>query len=293
MKKNTHLFYFIIFFCISFTFFSCKQDDTEEIPPSISVKFIDGSELKDTSAQAGQSIILLIEASAGSDNITYFSMISNGMHVLDSGLNASSFTSQRIIVKNTDSLETYTIWVRDKNFLSASLSFSISLLPTLLYGNIISFDNITLGAQNNTALGGFLNLFSGQVYNLNQAFYMQDSVQLLYFYDSLDLNTIASPNANIDTAYFPGNDGLFHWTIKNEIRYVELFISQQDFVDCQNDSLIIAHLFPYDNGKRKAKYLEDGDIYEFCYNGKYGIFYINSVSGTNAGSISINIKMQE
>lgn len=292
MKKNTHLFYLLICFFISFAFFSCKQNDTEEIPPSLSVKFIDNSELKDTSAQAGQSIVILVEASAGSENITYFSMTSNGVHVLDSGLNASSFTSQRIIVKNTDSLETYTIWVRDKNFKSASLSFSIALLPTVVYGNIRTFD-IALGAQNNTALGGFLNLFSGQVYNLNQAFLAQDSVQMLYFYDGSDLNTIASPNANIDTSYFPGNDGLFHWTIKNEIRYVELFISEQNFLDCQNDSLIIAQLFPYENGKRKAKYLEAGDIYEFCYNGKYGIFYVNSVSGTDAGSINIRIKIQE
>lgn len=272
--------------------YSCHRDEPESIGPSLSVQFSDGSALNDTSTQAGNGIALIINASAGTENITYFSILRNGQHVLDSGLNSTSFYASRIILKNTDSIEEYTILIRDKDFNESRVSFQFSLLPTLSYGQIKVFNHITLGAQDNGSVGSFLNLFSGNMYNLGQAYLIQDSIQMLYFYDAVDLNTIASPNANIDTSYFGGTFGLANWTQKNEIRYSQLFISEGEFNASQNDSLIIAHLFPYETGKRKAKVLQAGNVYEFGFNGLYGIFFVHNVSGTNSGSIEISIKMQ-
>lgn len=275
------------------TLFACEQNETDPIPPTLNVHFINENGLKDTSAEAGNGIIILISGASGSENITYLSILRNGQHVLDSGLNSNAFVCSRLIIKNTDSIEHYTILIRDRNFLETRVSFSIALLPTSSYGQIRTMNHIVLGAQNNVANGSFLNLFSGSVFNLSQAYFMQDSIQMLYFYDASDLNTIASPNANIDTSYFGGNYGLANWTQKNEIRYNQLFIGEGEFNASQNDSLIIAHLFPYETGKRKAKALQAGNIYEFSFNGLYGIFFVHNVSGANSGNIEISIKMQQ
>ncbi len=291
MKINTH--HFLVVFVIVFALFnSCKKEDGEQIPPSLTVTFSDGSVLSDTASEAGQSIVINVSATAGSENITYFSLISNGEHVLDSGLNAESFSSQRIIVKSIDSLEQYTILVRDKNFQQTSISFNLNLLPTTVYGNIRTI-TVELGAQDHSSLGGFYNLFGQQVFTLPDAFNNQDSVQMYYYYDAVDENTIASPNANIDTTITGSTYGFSNWTTRNEIRYVKLSITQQDFDNCQHDSTIIANLFQYDTGKRKSKNLIPGDIYEFSHDGRYGIFYVNNVVGTTAGTINITIKIQE
>ena len=255
--------------------------------------FADSSVITDTSIEAGQSIDIIVEGLGNDNNITYFALIRNGVHVLDSGLNAPAFMSHRSIVRGTDSIENYTVMIRDRNFNETTFNFSIGLKPTSSYGEIRFWSNVILGAQNNNTTGSFLNLFSGLVYNISQAFMNQDSVQMLYFYDVVDLNTISSPNANIDTSYFGGSSGLANWTHKNEIRYIQIFNTETDFINMQNDSLIIANLFPYDTGKRKAKVLQAGNMYEFCFQGLYGIFYVNNVSGTDSGTIDISIKMQK
>lgn len=295
MKKNTVPFVIILvlFSLISVFMLSCNPDEDPGLPPTLKVMFADSSAIADTSVEAGQSIDIIVEGLGNENNITYFALIRNGFHVLDSGLNAPEFVSRRTIVRGTDSIENYTVLIRDRNFNETTFSFSIGLKPTLSYGEIRSWPHIILGAQNNTTTGSFLNLFSGQIYNLSQAFLNQDSVQLVYFYDAVDLNTIASPNANIDTSYFGGSSGLANWTHKNEIRYVQIFNTEAEFLAMQNDSLIIANLFPYETGKRKAKILQAGHMYEFGFEGLYGIFYVNSVSGTDAGTIDISIKMQQ
>lgn len=293
MKKYTTPLFALFLVILAVALSSCKPDTTDSLPPLLDVRFSDSSAISDTSTEAGQVIELLINGSNPGSNITYFAMIRNGVHVLDSGLNAPSFTSRRQIIRGTDSIEHYTIIIRDREFNEASFSFSIGLKPTLQYGQIRTMAHVVLGAQNHATMGSFLNIFSGQTFTLSEAFLAQDSMHMIYFYDVADLNTIASPNANIDTSYFGGSSGLAQWTIKNEIRYVQLFLSEQDFDQCQNDSLIIANLFPYETGKRKAKLLQAGHMYEFSFSGRYGIFYVHQVSGTDAGSIEISIKIQE
>jgi hypothetical protein len=295
MKINTKPIVFLLLLSglLAMLMQSCTQDNEPGVPPTLTVTFSDSTAMADTTLEAGQSLDIIVSGIGNDNNITYFALLRNGVHVLDSGLNAASFVSHRTIVRGTDSVEKYTVIIRDRDFNETTFSFNIGLKPTLVYGDINTLSNIVLGAQNNSTTGSFLNLFSGQIFNLSQAFLNQDSVQMLYFYDAADLNTIASPNANIDTSYFGGSSGLANWTIKNEIRYVQIFNTEAEFLSMQNDSLIIANIFPYDIGKRKAKMLQAGHMYEFCSDGRYGIFYVHNVSGTNEGTIEISIKMQD
>lgn len=295
MKINTKPFVFLLLLSglLAMLMQSCSQENEPAVPPTLTVTFSDSTAMTDTTLEAGQSLDIIVSGIGNDNNITYFALLRNGVHVLDSGLNAASFVSHRTIVRGIDSVEKYTVIIRDRDFNETSFSFNIGLKPTLVYGDINTLSNIVLGAQNNTTTGSFLNLFSGQMYNLSQAFLNQDSVQMVYYYDVADLNTIASPNANIDTSYFGGSSGLANWTIKNEIRYVQIFNTEAEFMSMQNDSLIIANIFPYDIGKRKAKILQAGHMYEFCSDGRYGIFYVNNVVGTNEGTIEISIKMQD
>lgn len=295
MKKNTRPFIFLIFLAglIFSMMMSCTPDENPGLPPVLKVTFADSTSVSDTSIEAGQSIDIIVEGLGNENNITYFSLIRNGVHVLDSGLNAPGFVSRRTIVRGTDSIENYTVLIRDRSFNETTFDFSIGLKPTLVYGGVRHWSHVVLGAQSNSVTGNFFDLFSGQTFSLAQAFVNQDSVQLVYFYDAVDLNTIASPNANIDTSYFGGSSGLANWTVKNEVRYIQIFNTEQEFSDCQNDSLIIANIFPYATGKRKAKVLQPGHMYEFSFAGLYGIFYVHNVIGTDAGTIDISIKMQQ
>ncbi len=295
MKKiaKSLLAFFSVCCLIFLSFSSCNKEEDEGLPPKLFVMFSDSTNIKDTSIEAGKSIQIIVKGCGSGSNITYFSLIRNGVHVLDSGLNSSEFISNRLIVRGTDSIENYTVLIRDRKFNEATFSFSIGLKPTLSYGSIRFWPNIILGAQNNTSVGSFFNLFSGQIYNLQQAYSNQDSVQLLYYYDVSDFNTISSPNANIDTSYFGGSYGLAHWTHKNEVRFVQINNSESEFLAMQNDSLIIANIFPYSTGKRKAKSLHAGSIYAFSIGGLYGILFVNNVNGQNSGTIDISIKIQE
>ena len=69
--------------------------------------------------------------------------------------------------------------------------------------------------------------------------------------------------------------------------------TESEFLNATNDSLLIA-VYGQAEGKRKAKNLQDGDIFSFKNeDGKVGLFKVNSVSGTDDGTINISIKVQE
>ena len=117
---------------------------------------------------------------------------------------------------------------------------------------------------------------------------------MLYYYDAIQGNTftIASPNATIDASVFPGTYGLTNWTVKNVTWYQVATLTDNDFNNIKNDSIMLtpAYINP---AYRKAKNLKIGDIYAFKTGiGKLGMFEVVNVSGTDAGSIEIKVKMQ-
>jgi len=151
-----------------------------------------------------------------------------------------------------------------------------------------------MGAQNNS-IGSFYSLAEDSVYTLNTAYENQYKIDLCYYYDFIetDENTIASPGASIDESVYPGVNGLSNWTNRRTTRFKLTNITEVEFLNAHNDSLLIG-AYGQSDGKRKAKNLQTGNIFSFKNeDGRIGLFRVNSVSGMDAGIVNISIKIQE
>jgi hypothetical protein len=298
LKKETVLVpFFIILLIIVFGIFSCKKE-YKGSPPTIQLRTDSGYVYKNDTVYIGKTFNVGIIATKGNVNITNLIIeVSNNnstSRYLDTGLNAASLVENETIIKGLSPKDTWTFIVRDKDGSSASISFNVFANPNSTFGPVITIPSIIMGAQNNTSIGSFLDIKNVIVYNLQQAFNVQDSIQMLYYYDSIqgNANTIASPNANIDPSVFTGTYALANWTILNETRYVQTTFTDADFVNCNNDSLLIA-TFNEPLSKRKAKNLAVGNIYVFeTGDGKLGMFEVLNVVGSESGTIEIKVKMQ-
>ena len=242
--------------------FSCRKEEDKGTGPSIQFKLDSGYIYKDETVLIGKTFNVGIIANKGDFNITDFIIkIENDTLTtyLDTGLNAASLNISKTIIKGLSSEDKWTFIVRDKAGNSASLSFNIYADTNSAFGPVITVPSIILGAQNNTTTGSFLDIKNVTVYNLQQAYGIQDSIEILYYYDAItsDANTIASPNANIDASVFPGTYGLSNWIVKNETRYLLTTLTDNDFTNFNNDSLLIG-TYNETLSKRKAKNLAAG-----------------------------------
>jgi hypothetical protein len=280
-------------------FFSCHKDDDKGIGPAISFRVDTGYVFKDDTVLIGKTFNVGIIAEKGDANITNFIIkVSNDSTVtyLDTGLNAASLNISETIIKGIAPKDTWTFIVRDKSGNQSEISFNIYADSSSLFGPIITIPSIILGAQNNTTIGSFLYIKNNLVYSLYQAYAIQDSIEICYYYDFLqgENNVIASPGANIDASVYTGTYGLANWTVKNETRYFLTAFTDNDFANLNNDSLLIATYTPnVTSFKRKAKNLVAGNIYAFhTAKNKLGLFEVLNVNGTDAGTVEIKIKMQ-
>jgi len=102
---------------------------------------------------------------------------------------------------------------------------------------------------------------------------------------------MGSPGANIENGIFEGD--LQSWNIRRTTRFIELNIPPEVFEVSTNDSLLIAS-YMEGSGKRKAKLLAPGMIFSFkTENLKYGIFRVIEVTGTDNGTVKIDVKVQD
>jgi len=276
---------------------SCRKDHDAGAPPTLHFKIDSGYVSSDTTALIGKTFRIGLVAVRGDPNITNFIIkITTGstQTYLDSGLNSPGFNIDKYLTKGVSPEETWTFIVRDKEGGSASISLKISADSNSVYGAVVTIPSIIFGAQNNSSVGSFYNLKNENIYDLPNAFLIQDSIDLCYYYDFLQAedNVISSPAATIDSTVYPGPYTLANWTIRNETRFMKTTLTEADFNSVANDSLLIAtYYFP--SSKKKAKNLATGDIYSFKTSaGKLGLFRVLDVNGTDAGTVEIAIKVQ-
>ncbi len=288
----------LIIFMITITvIYSCEKKDTAYPPPSI--QFISGSDYvsNDTTLKLGESFKIGIIAENPNVNLTNFIIrVESDVNeiYLDSGMNTPKLNFEKTFVKGIKTFEKWIFIIRDKDGNSAEISVNVKKDTSSAYGQINFYPTIVLGAQNN-ATGSFYALSEDSVYSQQNAFNNQDKIDMCYYYDFIetDENTIASPGANIDESVYPGANGLSNWTILKTSRFKLTDLTESDFFNATNDSLLIAS-YGQTEGKRKAKNLQNGNIFSFKNeDGKVGLFMVNSVSGTDEGTVDISIKVQE
>jgi len=283
----------LLFFLLLFS--ACQKEKAPSSPPFIS--FISGSGFvsRDTILNVGQSVTVGIEARGAGVNITYLHIgWSDGQNqtILDSGLNHSSLRYERTIIKTASDKETWTFLVMDRQRNMSTIGLTLQKSGSTQYGEIVTYPDITLGAQNNPFTGSFFSLLGEKWYFLDDAFLHQDSIDIIYYYDMYDA-TLSSPNESDAPPLFPGPTGLAHWTIKNEIRYDTTTFLPADFDLAQNDSLILA---AYEPGqlKRKTKFVTAGMVISFQdASGRIGLIHVKEVVNNTDGFIRMAMKIQK
>lgn len=294
----TQAIYLMVIACL-FIMSSCEEDN-QIVYTDPSIHFVENSEYisSDTMLKVGQKFQIGIYAeSNGSHKLTNFIAKVNDERYIDLGIYKDVYERELEITKSLEDIEKWEFIIRDIHGNSASIYLTIKKDPHVIYGEIDEFLNIKLGAQLNTQTGSFFSLSTGQVYPLEQAYHNQENIDILYYYDDFDKleeNIIASPGANL-TGVYSGEYDVSNWDIKNTTRYSreKLDITTEEFDDAVSDSILIANSFAFENGGRKSKFLEPGDIYSFVRENRTGMFRVVSTSGTTEGSIVVDIKIQK
>jgi len=300
MQTKTHRYFvlsLLFFFGFSVVFLSCKKDETFP-DPKISFSTNNDYLSNDTTLFLNDEVKILIIAESMSDvPLTQLHIKvdkDSEITTIDSGINTNILNFEKTIKKGTALSETWSFYVADREGrTSKEISITFSLNESSIFGNIIIIPSIIFGAQDHATIGGFYSLENDQIYIEADAANNQADINLLYYYDNVDAdeNTIASPGANIDATIYD----LSNWTVKNTTRFESKSnITDEEFNNCNNDSLILNNTFVFNDGKRKAKNLTIGDIYAFATEaGKLGLFKVINLESQETGVIEIALKMQE
>jgi len=293
-----------LLFTLIFTFFlmatSCQEEDNPVYSnPEITLKVLPEYVYSDTSISIGQKFFIGIEAEYnGHNKLTNFIAKVNGERYLDLGFYSETFTKDIQITKSLNELETWEFIIRDIEGNWSSTGIIITKGEAIDFGEINTYTNVYLGAQNSNSYSSFFALSNGLVYNLQGAYNNSALIDIVYYYDDFDKLEkciMASPGANIGEAAFPGEYAIANWETINTTRYSKekLSISTLTFDNASNDSILIANTFAFETGGRKAKTLQPGDMYSFVRESKTGIFKVISTSETNSGYIVVDIKIQK
>ena len=273
-------------------------DKTEDhIPPTIELIKEGGYIWGDTSLAGGDDINIKVKLQKGDLNITNFLIdvyANSESRYLDTGMNTDYLVWSGTFLKTLSPVEDWKLMAFDRDGNATAIGFTISLDATPEYDPLLSYPALVFGAQDNEGTGGCYNSSDDIICNHQEAAAdtnLQKGIDILYFYDETDKNTIASPGANIPDGIFTINPS--SWTYINTTRYYKTSLTPDDFDAGENDSILFAN---YDEGeaKRKAKSLKINDIYTFkTQAGRLGIFMVNAVEGTSEGNISISLKIQQ
>jgi hypothetical protein len=288
MKK----FFFIVI--IVSLFYSCKEEELSDIKPVITIEAGTNLVSESTTLPAGQQYQVHIVASAeNGENLTNLIIKSNGARVFDNGYNAPTLSETITLTKTTEETEVLTFIIRNKARLADSVSITLTK-EIKEPGEIIRYNTITIGCHQNTSIGNYYSLSSNLIYTQTEAYTNQNLIDIIYFFDAAeDQNALGSPAANL-SSIITGSEAPENWTIKRTTRYTRsaIDISDADFNNSTDDSLILANLFT--DGGRKAKQLQAGQYFGFVNEeGKYGILKIENVTGQVEGTLQFSLIIQK
>jgi hypothetical protein len=290
MRKNLLLGFAVI--SVLGLLISCAEDAQ---PPSIDV--LDGYYVSGTTVAPGAVVAIAVTATANAtsaENITDITVTRGDNSVFASETcNDATVTKQwNIPALGTDGTETITIVATDNAGETAEATVDIVTAGALKQHDIV------LGAQDNTT-GSFCASFEGTVYTIGE---LKDGsnyadVDIIYYYGAANKSAFFSPKAIVDADISWG--GLLpvsSWTTINETKFRKAAATDFDNATYYSVETLGAQadLDLANGGDTPIEGLAVGDAYAFkTTDGKYGIFSVTAVAGTNEGTISCTIKIQD
>jgi hypothetical protein len=154
---------------------------------------------------------------------------------------------------------------------------------------INSFTAKIMGAQSNATTGSFLATSNGTVYLAAAAATNASLIDFVYYHGATNNATIAAPN---DTQVETVHATVKNWSKRNATKFKATDLTVEQFnaktyhlqVNSHSENATSTH----------ANQLTAGKVYAFVTEaGKRGLFHVQSISGTTAGTITINVKVEK
>lgn len=155
---------------------------------------------------------------------------------------------------------------------------------------INTYTAVLMGAQNNASSGGFYDAVTNMTYTLSSANSNQGDIDFVYYHGATNQATLAAPNNQVVDGSMgaSGFSWTQAWTVKNATRFINTTI---DF-DAQTDDSEIAALTGFSDSDFNN--LSVGDVIGFeLFDGKKGIVKVTDITGTDAGTITFSVKVQQ
>jgi hypothetical protein len=304
MRKS--IFSISIIFILSVIILNgCKKEEEMKSP---TISFKSGAYTPDGAVvMVGHKLFFGIHAEGVSEAITNFTVkkyLDDGtvITMMDTALFSETLDLDKTFYQNVEDKATWKFAVMDRNHMSAEISMVIYKDPNSTYGGIYYYPSVTLGFQNNTDHGHFLDPSTGLVYFEDSATANQSRINILCYYDlnSTPATPVLSSAGEMDNAstdaqtHYPC---IVNWTTRNytkwDISVDNTPIPDSAFYACQNDSLLIV---AYHDvwGKKKFKYATAGKIIPFMTSaGKFGVIRVTSADEADTGKMEIALKIQQ
>ncbi|MBL6964125.1 MAG: hypothetical protein ISR55_09880 [Bacteroidetes bacterium] len=319
MKHHKYLLAagFILFLAAGF--WSCKDPDIPDVPDSKLPKLaVNPPQETVFDVSKGELVSFHIEATANAvtnsdlKNIKFSASYSTGESwdtTWDVKATETKFTviNYEFHVPSTvkeDDIITISITVEDISTLKSSKTYILTVKDL---SGLNSFEGIVLGAQRNNDVGGFYATSTNTIFTIEEAKTSgQSTIDLIYFYGSINTATIASPD-NIDVfgtgAGKIGELLVQEWSNRNATRF-KLIASMpalewSELTDTRLSQIYATASTPE---KELANYLADGTgggqatfVVFKTSKFKYGIFRVTNISPdySNIGTITIDVKISK
>ena len=293
--KRIHVIIGLLFFAMLTMFMECGEE--EALGPSLSLyggDFIDADE----TVAPGAALVFSWHATSGDAKLASMTITRDGVALTGwdekeiPGSENESYTDTAYFEAiGNEGVYTYELIVTDKDDLTASKSVVITVDESLAGGPINTYTAVLMGAQSNLDLGSFLDTETGSVYLIGPASANQSIIDVVYYYGSQNLATLTAP----DDATVGGGTGNLSlcesWTTKNGTRFGTSSLTASEFDDVTNDIEILAQTGISDSKKTQ---LAVGNVLSLLtVGGKKGLIKVSAITTGSAGTITIDVKVQQ
>lgn len=280
---------------------SCSKDEDPEIPvdktPTLTFKveqgFVSGNATMNTSTPFKVGIIGLSNTNTNAKlvKLTITRVFNDIPASQDTTFSSNSLNVViDAVSSNLAGQENWFFEVKDKDGYSKKIGFTIT--TTAPSNPIETYSMKIMGAQGSSTGSSFASV-NGEVYSLADAKTNAVKIDWLYFYGATNMATLASPKDNDAASVFndPTN-GLATWSVRNNT----LFKKVSDAINWDNitnDEVIVAQTASGVT-ETKVNTLAANNILAFITeSGKKGLIRVESITGTNDGTIKISVKVQK
>jgi hypothetical protein len=296
MKKE-HLIIGLLFFAMFTMFVGCGEGE-EALGPTLQLH---GGDYIDSDETVAPGAILEFSwhAQKGDAKLASMTITRDGVALsgwdnkeIPSSENEDYTDNAMLEAPLNDGAYSYELIVADKDGLTASQSIVITVDESMAGGPIDTYTAILMGGLSNADYGSFLDAETGIVYKIGPAGDNQSVIDVVYYYGSTNNATLCAPNDPTVNGGAGNFDVCADWNVaKNATLFGSTSITSSEFDNISNDTEIAA-LTGISNSKKTD--LAVGNVISIeTVGGKKGLIKVTACDNSNAGTITLEVKIQQ